>query len=190
MTSSMKHTIVLFCTIALIINVTNSSGQESSKLYKTNAAELRFFSETPLENIEAISNTVSSAINPSNRSVAFVIVNSSFQFENSLMKEHFNEKYMESNIYPRSTFSGTINENINLLSPGTYSVTVTGKLMIHGIEQNRTVSGKIIVGHQVLSLSSDFDVKLIDHKIEVPQIVFSKIAETIHLKVLGDYNLK
>jgi polyisoprenoid-binding protein YceI len=77
------------------------------------------------------------------------------------------------------------------MKPGTYNVTVTGKLTIHGVEQNRTIKGVITIDNSLkLNLTSDFDVKLVDHKIEVPKLVFKKIAETIAVKLSGEYHLQ
>jgi hypothetical protein len=168
-----------------------ATAQTPSKIYKTNKGNVSFFSETPMENIDAYSTSMISAINPVNKNVAAVVIINSFKFKNSLMQEHFNEKYLESDKYPKATFSGIINENIDLTKPGTYKVSVSGKLIIHGIEQSRTINGVIIIDESMkLNLQSAFEVKLVDHKIEVPRIVFHKIAETISVKINADYNLQ
>jgi polyisoprenoid-binding protein YceI len=90
---------------------------------------------------------------------------------------------MESEKYPYSTFSGKINEEIDLTKDGEYAVTVTGKLNIHGVEQERTINGKIIVKNGEITLLSDFKVAVKDHKIEIPTVVVAKIAEVIDVKV-------
>jgi polyisoprenoid-binding protein YceI len=69
-------------------------------------------------------------------------------------------------------------------------VTVTGKLTIHGVEQTRTIRGTITVDKLLkLSLNSEFDVKLVDHNIEVPKLVFHKIGEVINVKINSDYKM-
>jgi polyisoprenoid-binding protein YceI len=99
------------------------------------------------------------------------------------MEEHFNEKYMESEKYPNSIFSGKINETIDYTKDGSYDVTVTGKLNIHGVEQLRTFKGKVMVKDQSIQLISDFKVKLADHNIDIPKLVVAKIAEVIDVHV-------
>jgi polyisoprenoid-binding protein YceI len=178
--------LLCFCLITLQL-----FAQTTGKIYKTTAGSISFYSETPMENIDAHTKSMVSAINPANKQVAAVIMVNTFQFKNSLMQEHFNEKYLETEKYPKATFSGVINENIDLMKPGTYNVTVTGKLTIHGVEQNRTIKGVITIDNSLkLNLTSDFDVKLVDHKIEVPKLVFKKIAETIAVKLSGEYHLQ
>src|SRR5579859_2531044 len=48
------------------------------------------------------------ASNEATGDVVFSVPIKEFEFEKSLMKEHFNEKYMESEQYPKATFQGKI----------------------------------------------------------------------------------
>jgi hypothetical protein len=176
---------------AVVMTVTHSIlAQNSEKVYKTDHGYISFFSETPIENIDAKSYSMISAINPNTKNITAVMMINSFKFKNSLMESHFNERYMESEKYPKLWFSGVINENIDLTKPGIYMVTVTGKLTIHGVEQTRTIRGTITVDKLLkLSLNSEFDVKLVDHNIEVPKLVFHKIGEVINVKINSDYKM-
>jgi polyisoprenoid-binding protein YceI len=182
-----KGTIVF----ALLLIIQTPLFSSLHQIYKTSTGQISFFSATPIENIEAKSTTMISAIDPSNRNIACLVMMTSFAFKNGLMQEHFNEKYVESDVYPKATFSGVINEAIDLTKPGTYAVTATGKLTIHGVEKPRTINGTITVdtSHK-LTLDSSFDVKLADHKIEIPEIVFNKIAEVINVKIHSVYGLQ
>lgn len=180
--------LLVSCLILLGIDV---QAQTQNKIYKTSTGKISFYSEAPLENIDAHSSVMSSAINPINRNAAALVMVNSFKFKNGLMQEHFNEKYMESDKYPKATFSGIINENIDLMKPGSYNVTVTGKLTMHGVEQNKTINATITVNESLkLNLKANFNVKLADYKIEIPEIVFHKIAEVIAVKIDADYSLK
>jgi polyisoprenoid-binding protein YceI len=158
-------------------------------LYSSTGGKITFFSKAPLENIQATATQLTSKINPANRMVAFVVFISSFDFENKLMQEHFNEKYMESDKFPKATFQGTINEKVDLTKPGSYPVTATGTLTIHGVAQTRTIPGTLTVTGNKATLTSDFQVKLVDHKITVPELVFKNIAEVIDVKITVDYTI-
>ena len=185
-----KHSIVILAS-TLLLGVILSFKNEGQPIYKTSTGQISFFSETPVENIEASSSTMISAINPSNRNIACVVLMTSFKFKNGLMQEHFNEKYVESDTYPKATYSGIINETIDYTKPGTYPVTSAGTLTIHGVAQPRTINGTLTVETtKKANLTSTFDVKLVDHKIEVPQIVFNKIAEVIQVKLNINYTLQ
>lgn len=154
-----------------------------AQLYSTSGASISFFSKTPVENIEAKSTQVLSVLNVNTRELVFRVTNTTFKFPNKLMEEHFNEKYIESEKYPNSTFKGKINEEIDLTKDGEYKVTVTGKLNIHGVEQDRIIPGTIVVKDGSISLISTFKVKEADHKIEIPKLVVAKIAEELDVNV-------
>ncbi|MDB5274566.1 MAG: YceI family protein [Chitinophagaceae bacterium] len=165
--------------------------QSNTSMYKSIKSSVQFFSETPIENIDAISKSMVSAINTSNQNVAAVIAIKTFHFNNAFMEEHFNEKYMESDKYPKATFSGLINEKINFKEPGSYKITVTGKLNIHGVEKVRTISGTLTIDPSMkLNLHTTFDVKLVDHHIEVPQLVMQKVAEVIRVTIDEVYEMQ
>ena len=178
----MKHFLLLPAFI-LIFNF--SSAQ--NKLYSSNKSEFSFFSKTPLEDIDAKNIRASSIINSSNRELVVRIPVSQFQFKNKLMQQHFNENYMESEKFPNATFKGKINEEIDLNKAGSYSVSASGMLNIHGIDQNRNLVGKLTVSENSLLLETKFEVLLVDHKIDIPKLVFKKIAEKINVSASINY---
>jgi polyisoprenoid-binding protein YceI len=146
-----------------------------------------YFPTAPLEDIQASSNSGTSVYNPATGDLAFSVNIRSFQFPKSLMQEHFNENYMESDKYPKATFKGKIKEPIDLTKNGSYPVNVTGELDVHGVKQTRTIPGTVVVNNGTVSMSSEFMVKCADHKIEIPTLVFKKIAESIKMNVSATY---
>jgi len=152
-------------------------------IFMVDSSYVYFFSEATLENIEAENTKAKGLINVTNGKVAFVIPIKSFEFDQELMKEHFNENYLESEKYKSATYKGQINEKVNLKKPGVYEVSVTGLLSIHGVEQNRTISGTVTVIKNQLRVQTKFNVKLVDHDIKIPTIVFQNIAEVIDVTV-------
>lgn len=159
----------------------------AQKTLKSSKATISFYSHTPIEDIEAKSDKASSVLNTATNQLAFLVLNTSFTFSNSLMQEHFNEKYMESEKYPKSSFSGKINEAMDWIKEGDTKVTVTGKLTVHGVTQDRTIPATISIKQGKITAKSEFMVKTADHKIEIPQLVWEKIAEEIKINVLTDY---
>jgi len=158
--------------------------------FKLSKGKLSFFSETPVENIDAYTENIASIITPA-RKVALSIQVTSFKFKNALMQEHFCEKYIESEKFPTATFSGSIDQEIDLNLKGNYTGSATGKLKMHGIEKDYTVPIKISIpyeGH--LDIEFQFMVKIADHGIEVPELVFEKIAQDIKITFKGGYDLK
>jgi polyisoprenoid-binding protein YceI len=157
-------------------------------LFKTDVASAAFFSETPVENIDAVSKSMTAIIKPEGRIFAFSVPIRSFEFKNSLMQEHFNDKYLESDKYPKATFAGVILEDIDLSKPGTYEVTAKGKFTVHGVTQERTIKSTVVSKDGALQIISEFPVKIADHKIEIPKLVFTNIAESVLVKVNATLN--
>jgi YceI-like domain len=172
----MKRYSILF--IAQVFLSIPSFGQ----LFSTQTGETSFFSETPVENIVAINKSVGAMLNTATNEIAVGIKMASFDFPNRLMKEHFNENYVESEKYPTSMFKGKITEAIDYAKNGTYNVTAKGQLILHGVAQPRELRGTLTVEDQKITLVNNFDIKLVDHKIDVPKLVFTKVAEVIAVK--------
>jgi hypothetical protein len=172
----MKNFIKLFIITCL------TSSTTYGQLFSTQSGETSFFSETPVENISGVNKTVGAILNTSTKEIAASMKMTAFDFPNKLMQEHFNENYIESDKFPTGIFKGKIVEDIDFSKSGTYDVTAKGQLTLHGVTQAREIKGKLIVDNQKITLTSNFDVKLVDHKIDVPKLVFSKIAEVIAVK--------
>lgn len=172
--------------IALILLTwfVNQAGQET---YVCKNANISLYSKAPLEDIDAVSAKGTSVFNASNGALAFSIPIRSFQFQKSLMQEHFNENYMESDKYPNASFSGKISEKIDASKNGSYPVNAVGTLEVHGVKQNRTIPGTITVSNGAVSMKSEFTVMCKDHKIEIPKLVFEKIAESIRVQIAANY---
>jgi hypothetical protein len=179
--------------ISIIISVLflfclHSSGQ----LYYTKNGYTSFFSSTPLEDIKADNNQVISIINTTTGEIQFSLLNNAFHFKKALMEEHFNEDYIESAKYPKSTFKGSISnfKEVNLARDGTYNITVTGSLSIHGVTKTVTVPGKLTVKGGAISASSVFRVKPKDYNIKIEASVKNNIAETVELTINCSYEKK
>ena len=150
--------------------------------YEVVNSTVKFYSEAPLEDITAINENASGLLEVSSGEIAFLVPIRDFQFEKSLMKEHFNEKYMETEKHPRSVFSGRI-QGWNRDNPGEQRVTADGKLTIHGITNNVNVSGTIRKRGDRILIHAEFVVLLEDYDIDRPQIMWQNIAEEIEVTV-------
>lgn len=158
--------------------------------YVTRTGYIRFYSEAPLENIEAVNRQVNSALNVSNGDFVFRVLMRSFNFEKALMQEHFNENYVESHKYPNASFQGKIAnfDEIDLTVPGTYDVIVEGDLTIKDATNKISEAGTLVVKPDEIAGKSVFTIKLADYNISIPSAVSRNIAEEIEITV--DVELK
>jgi hypothetical protein len=144
-----------------------------------------FYSYTPLEEIEAHNNQVVSILDPVSGTLQFNLLIKSFAFKRALMQEHFNENYMESDTYPKSSFNGTITniDKINFKQDGTFPAEVTGDLTIHGVTKKITVPGTITIMGNSVSAKAKFDVVPQDYNIIIPDVVKEKFAKVMEVNI-------
>jgi hypothetical protein len=101
---------------------------------------ISFFSDAPIEDIEAVNSVVGSLFNATTGEIVYIMKMRDFQFHKALMREHFNEKYMESEKYPKSTFQGKVAGYL-MNTTGEQNVRAIGKLTIHGVTRDVDVPG-------------------------------------------------
>ena len=177
-------TLILFVTVLLM-----DTGLYAQKLISKNG-HIWFYSHTAVEDIEAHNHQSVSILNTETGDLQFSLLIKSFEFEKKLMQEHFNENYMESDEFPKASFKGKIMEleSIDLEKDGTYNVSVTGELTIHGVTKNITTEATLTVNNKKVSAKSEFVVQPKDFNIEIPNVVEEKIAKEIDVTVELDYN--
>jgi len=160
------------------------SSSLSAQDYSVEKSSIVFFSDAIVEDITATNTKSKALIAVSTGEVAFEVPIKDFEFEKDLMKQHFNEKYMDTEKYPKAQFSGKLigfdKSKIGILQV----VTADGKLIIHGVTKPVKISGTIeLSDEKKLTMKATFMVKLADYKIKIPQIVFQNIAEEVEVKV-------
>jgi hypothetical protein len=153
-------------------------------------ATISFFSSTVVEDIEATSTTASSVLDRKTKDIIFRVNNNSFQFRKKLMQEHFNENYIESDKYPYSEFKGKITDDVDLSKDGNYTVNVVGNLNVHGVTKSYQTKATLSVSQGVITAKATIRVRIEDHKIKIPTIVFKNIAEFVDVRISAVYQPK
>jgi polyisoprenoid-binding protein YceI len=159
----------------------------SAQKYTTEKTFVSFFSDAAIEDITAENTKTAGVFNAATGDIAFSVPIKEYQFEKSLMQEHFNEKYMETEKFPKSTFQGKVN-GYDANATGIQNVTSTGKLTIHGETKDIEIPGTIEKQGDKLVMKSKFIVKLEDYKITIPQLLWQNIAEQV--EVTADFTFK
>ncbi|HPM30134.1 MAG TPA: YceI family protein [Chryseolinea sp.] len=153
-----------------------------SQKYTVEKGSASFFSHATVEDIAAKNEKIAGLFNSSTGDVAFSIPNKEFQFAKSLMKEHFNEKYMQTEKFPKSTFQGKVT-GFDLNSNEVQQAKAKGKLTIHGQTKDVEVLGTIEKQGDRLIFKAKFIAKLEDYKISIPQLLWQNIAEQVEVTV-------
>ncbi len=111
----------------------------------------------------------------------FMVYINQFQFKRDLMKEHFNNNYLESDRFPKALFNGVI-ENFDLkditIAPKTYQI--KGKIQIHGKSKKITVPVELKKAGRGIEIISNFTLNTDDFKIEIPSMVITKVSKNVN----------
>ncbi|MBV6644424.1 MAG: YceI family protein [Cyclobacteriaceae bacterium] len=153
--------------------------------FLSESSYVHFYSKAPVEDIEAENKDGKSVLDIGTGEFAFTVPITSFEFEKSLMQEHFNENYLESEKYPNATFKGKIKDWKN--QQGKAKVVAAGEFYIHGRTQEVEIPADIDLSSDGVSVEAKFQVVLQDYKIKIPKALFYNIAEKVDVTVKFQY---
>ncbi len=161
----------------------------NAQKFLTRTGYIGFYSHTPLEEIKADNNQVASVLDISTGEIVFQVLIKSFHFDRALMETHFNENYMDSEKFPKSSFKGKITDlaSVNFKKNGVYNVTVEGDLTIRDITNKVTEKGTLEVVSGGINANSRFNMVPEDYKISIPGVVRDKIAKSFEVTVKMKY---
>ena len=151
--------------------------------FMTRNAEVYFFSDKDaVEIVEATNSQVGAVIDLEEGAIAFQIQMRAFHFDIALMEEHFNENYIESELYPKATFRGAFKDlPSDLTTP--QNLLVYGTMDFHGVKKEMEIPVNIVLKDEVLEGSSKFNLLCSDFNIDIPKLVADKIANSIEVTV-------
>jgi polyisoprenoid-binding protein YceI len=177
----------LFVIIAFTVFAFSPAGD---KIYMAKNGHVEFSSRTPLEEIFAQTDQAVSIIKTGNGDFDIAILHKSFKFKNSLMEEHYNENYMESDKFPKAVFKGKITNlsEINFEKDGDYKAVIEGNMTIHGVTKPVKINGLFKVKGDKVNGTAKFSIVPQDYDVKIPDLVKEKIAKEISVSVVVDYS--
>ena len=180
--------VVLLLSVFVMLNVT-------AQKYFTRTGHVYLFSHTDIIDINGNNHHVVSFLDIQTGEMAFAVLIKAFEFTLANIEKRFNETCMESQVYPKSRFTGRILEmdNIDLTINGIYEVTVEGDLTIHGVTKRIREKGTLESKNGKISGKSKMKIAIDDYNINVPNFLedrFAKIVDVqINLKYMPFNNL-
>jgi hypothetical protein len=166
---------------ALFINEINGQNQ-----FIARQGQISFFSYTSAENIEAKNNQVLSILDVEKNEIAISMLMRAFVFKKDLMHEHFNESYIESDMYPKATFEGKILD-LDSLSTNSKIKIIKGTITIHGVSKEIQIKSTIDKVNKTYIISGKFNLIVKDFNIKIPLILSSNIAKSVSVKIKFHY---
>ena len=148
----------------------------SNERFIIESSNIAFYSYAPLEDIQAVNTEAIGAIDMETREFLIKIPVSAFEFPNKLMQKHFNDSYLETDLYPECIFKGKIKGE-----------SAIGELTLHGKTNEISIPIDFLEDGEKIIISTTFKVLLKDYKIKIPKILFKNIAEDIEIKVSSTF---
>jgi polyisoprenoid-binding protein YceI len=179
--------LALFTMVAAFLVTFTATGQKlvSSK------SNIKFFSTTPAEDIEANNTTAVSTINTETGEVVFSVPMQGFEFEKSLMQKHYNsDKYLDTKSFPKAKLTGKMSniDEVDFSKDGTYETNIEGELTIKGVTKQINEKGTIVVNNGKVKAKSKFNVTLGDYGISfVKGKPSTNIAKKVEVTVQAEY---
>jgi hypothetical protein len=151
----------------------------------TDSGIVNFEASVPLfEEVKASNKIGHCVLNSKNGEISIYLLIKDFHFKIDLMEKHFNNYYLESDRYPKSSFKGRIEGfNLNIIGTSPKEFKLKGKLTLHG--KSKEINTFVWVrklDEGFLEITSNFDVKSKDFNIEIPVSLSVKVAETVNIK--------
>jgi len=173
---------VLFSLLAICLF---STGGFSQSKYFTKSGSITFDASGVTEDIKAENKKATFVLDAKSGAIELTVLLKAFEFDRALMQEHFNENYVESDKYPKSTYKGKITNfsDVDLSHDGSYPVKITGQLTIHGVTKEIPAKGTLVVKDGKVSGKASFTITLTDFDIEIPSLVKDKISKTVNIHI-------
>ena len=174
----MKKIILLF-----LIFITNTTVAQEKMI--TDSGIINFEASVPFfEEVKAINEKTACVLVTKTGGITCLAYIKKFQFERSLMQEHFNKNYLESDRYPKAIFKGIIEKfDLKNIDSNTKEYVIKGKITIHGKSKKIMIYGTIKKVGKGIELISNFPLNTDDFGIEIPYIVRSKIAKNVNTQI-------
>jgi hypothetical protein len=178
--------IYLFLLLSLASNLVNA---QDKYFTKNGTITIDATTNASLETVHAVNRTARAVLDTKTGNLLFVVLLKGFEFQKALMQEHFNENYVESDKYPKGEFKGQVVNisSVDFSKEGTYNVSVTGTLSMHGKSQPLETKGTLQVKNGKVIANCTFDLTLKDYNITIPGLVADKVSKTA--KVIIDCSL-
>lgn len=180
----MKKTILFLSFITI-------TGSVMAQKVTTTSAVIAFDATTAKDALPKAENkTVIASLDKTTGAILFEAAVNNFSFTNPMMQTHFNgEKWMNSTVFPKFTFTGKIDKvnKIKFTKNGSYAVKVSGILTIKGIAKTISAPATIVVKDGIIISSTSFSVKASDYGITGNSIESGKVSNMPKITVSAQF---
>ncbi len=177
-------------TVTLLVVYFLFASYSSAQIFITRTGLISFYSKTSLEDIKANNQQLFAAINTEKKELAFMVLMKGFEFKKELMQTHFNENYVESDKFPKASFTGNYTGDVDMKNGSIANVIVKGLLTLHGVSKQIEIPATLQSINGMLTGHAVFNVTPEDYNIAIPQLVRNKIAKQVKVEIDVNCNPK
>lgn len=165
-------------TTSLLLGLYSFIAPNAGKTYIARQGQVTFFSYTTVENIQATNNTVQSVIDVETNDIAVSMLMKAFVFDKSLMQSHFNESYIESDRYPKSTFVGKIID-LDADFEGIQTRIIKGDFTMRNITKPMEIKAQVSNNGSEIIINGETTLLVDDFMINIPPVLKQNISKNI-----------
>ena len=163
-----------------LLLIATSFVSDSEERIIARQGQVSFFSYTTVENIKAENNQVLCIIDLQDGRIAVSMLMNAFVFEKALMKGHFNESYVESDLYPKGIFDGQIID-FDPNKQGEQIKMIQGTFTMHGVPNELNFKAKIENNNGQYTLDGTLETLVADYDIKIPPLLTGNISDRIEV---------
>ncbi len=185
-------TILAAVTVFLTVQVVTVCAEEY-QVDRDAANSVVFYSRAPLEDFEGVTDDIdgyilwvsmdAAPVTPPRAGEFYFEVNlDGLDTGIGLRNRHMRENYLETEKYPFVSFKGAVT-GVQQVSDSTFEIQSSGVFDLHGVSQERSITVRTSPTAQGYHVTGEFIVRLEDHKVKVPRLMFLKIDQNIRISV-------
>ena len=180
----------------LILALVFPTGLAAQQMYRVDLAGerlVRFVSSTTLDEFDGVTERIdgyalldtpslSSSTGEGDTELYFEVDLASIDTGIGLRNRHMRDNYLHVRDYPYATFLGEI-ASVEPMDDGAFRVTASGTMSIHGVDRPMRVPCEVSPWGRGYRARCAFQVMLTDFNIEIPRVMFMKLANEIRLEL-------
>jgi len=170
----MKNIVNLLFILTLCFFVVENSNAQA---FASDDGYVEFVSSAPMLEFRGKSNQLAGLVDLEKNLVDFYVDLNTLDTGINLRNNHMRDSYLETDKYPFAEFTGKMVSDYSKLPRDAQEVTVAGTFKIHGVEREMEIEGTLTPDGDGLTLGASWIVKLEDHNIDRPRVVFYELAD-------------
>ncbi|MEX1011554.1 MAG: YceI family protein [Balneolaceae bacterium] len=183
----MKRTVSLLIASIPVLLISAIPPEINAQAWITESGYVEFASEATMLSFKGTSNHLTGLIDLEKNLIDFYVDLNTLETGISRRDRDMRTQYLETDQYRYAEFTGSLRDGFNPNLEETQEVVATGQFTIHGVEREIEVSGTLTpLSSDSLRLEASWTVRLEDHNIDRPGVLFLELSEEQKVSISAD----